>query len=108
MGTVEEMACYVDDLFPTPRSERWRHSQACHLMADTDEELHAMAAELGLKKSAARGLGIAHQHEHHYELTAAQRRKAVEAGAIEETRVGAALRITAAARADSQEGGRVG
>lgn len=45
------MAVYVDSLKPCPRSSKWPYTQSAHLLADTDDELHAFAARLGLKRS---------------------------------------------------------
>ena len=76
------MPCYVDPLFDTRGwSDQWPFPEACHLMADSDEELHALAARLGLKRAW-------HQPRpphsvSHYDLTRRKRRAAVMAGAIE-------------------------
>lgn len=46
------MAVYVDELFDTQGlSPRWPFDQACHLTADTLEELHAFATNLAMKRS---------------------------------------------------------
>lgn len=71
------MSVYVDQLFTTPRSRRWRHDSACHLMADTLAELHAFAARIGLKRCWFQG--------DHYDLTEGRRAAAVQAGAVEVT-----------------------
>jgi hypothetical protein len=42
---------YVDELrtvVDTQRTAQWKWSEACHLFADTERELHAFAARLGL------------------------------------------------------------
>lgn len=69
------MAVYVDKL----RDWGWRLGPSCHLIADTNEELHAFAATLGLKRSwfQAKTSGP------HYDLTAGKRARAVELGAVE-------------------------
>jgi hypothetical protein len=47
----------------------------CHLIADTDEELHALATRIGLKRAWFQG--------NHYDLTPGRRALAVAAGAVE-------------------------
>lgn len=64
---------YVDDAVHPWRGERW-----AHLMADTLDELHAMAARLGLPRRAF-------QHRRsgaHYDVTAALRGRAIGLGAL--------------------------
>lgn len=69
------MAVYVDRL----RDWGWRLGPSCHLIADTNEELHAFAARLGLRRTwfqpAASGP--------HYDLTAGRRALALRLGAVE-------------------------
>ena len=69
------MAVYVDKL----RDWGWRLGPSCHLIADTNEELHAFAAQLSMKREwfqrSASGP--------HYDLTAFKRAKAVRLGAVE-------------------------
>lgn len=69
------MAVYVDAL----RDWGWRLGPSCHLIADTNEELHEFARRLGLKRSwfQAKASGP------HYDLTAGKRSLAVRLGAIE-------------------------
>lgn len=43
------MTCYVDDMWKLPMGQFGRMKMS-HLIADTEEELHAMAAKLGLKR----------------------------------------------------------
>lgn len=75
---------YVDELRPAkPTNARVaragvRHGHLwCHLMADTDEELHAFAARLGMKRDWF--------HRDHYDLTPPRRIGAVDFGAQEVT-----------------------
>jgi hypothetical protein len=49
-------------------NHRW-----AHMMADTDDELHAMAARIGLKREWFQG--------DHYDLTPSRHKRAVAAGA---------------------------
>jgi hypothetical protein len=70
------MAVYVDKL----RNWGWKLGPSSHLITDgPNEELHAFAAKLGLRRSwfqpAASGL--------HYDLTASKRALAVRFGAVE-------------------------
>ena len=66
------MAVYVDDAITLWRGHRW-----AHLMADTLDELHAMAAQLGLPRRAFqdRPSGA------HYDITAQMRTQALQLGA---------------------------
>jgi hypothetical protein len=48
------------------------------MIADTNEELHAMAAKIGLKRA-----WFQTNLEPHYDLTASKRKQAVAAGAVE-------------------------
>ncbi len=72
------MAVYVDYLFVA----LWRWKLACHMTADTLDELHDMARQLGLKRSWFQN----HPRFPHYDLTANMRRKAVLAGVKEQRR----------------------
>lgn len=76
------MPVYVDPLFDTEGwSEQWPFKQACHLMADSDEELHRMADRLLLLR---RWHQPCPPHSvSHYDLTATKRAEAVRKGAIE-------------------------
>lgn len=67
------MTVYVDNAVTPWRGQRW-----AHLMADTLDELHAFAAQLGkpmhafqLRRSGA-----------HYDITAAMREEAIGLGAV--------------------------
>lgn len=67
------MAVYVDDAVTLWRGQHW-----AHLMADTLDELHAFAAQLGIPRRAFqdRPSGA------HYDLTAALRQRALQLGAV--------------------------
>lgn len=72
------MTVYVDAMRPTPkpfRPHRWRYNRACHMLADTNVELEAMARKLQLRQTW--------RHGEHYDLTANKRAQAVAAGARE-------------------------
>lgn len=74
------MAVYVDALTPA----RWRYRYACHMGADSREELVRFAGALGMQNewlSSSTG-----RHREHFDLTPAMRRLAVAAGAVELSR----------------------
>ena len=85
------MSVYVDPLFPTPRTAGWRYRCACHLFADSIEELHAFAAKIGLLREwfqeSRRGAFP------HYDLTSRKRCEAIAAGAKQLTRFEVGKRI---------------
>jgi hypothetical protein len=65
------MAVYVDDARVPWRGQRWSH-----LVADTADELHAAAQELGLTRAAAQDRG----RTLHYDLPDDWRDAAIERG----------------------------
>jgi hypothetical protein len=69
---------YIDDMRMAatvgPINARWSH-----LMADTDDELHAFAGILGLKRSSVRFRGT---WKSRYEVTESARRRAIQLGAV--------------------------
>lgn len=64
---------YVDDM-----RARYGRMVMCHLLADTDEELHAMAARIGV---ARRWHQAPPKHDSHYDIALSKRALAVAAGA---------------------------
>ncbi|MEI7444502.1 MAG: DUF4031 domain-containing protein [Burkholderiales bacterium] len=84
------MTVYVDDARTPFRG--WR---MCHMLADTDEELQAMAEALGLQRRW--------QHGDHYDLNEEARERAVALGAVEIGR-----REAAAMRAHRRVHGHLG
>jgi hypothetical protein len=75
------MSVYVDDL------QKWPHARhacfkagSCHMMADTLEELHALASRIGLRRSWFQPRSFPH-----YDLSPGKREAAVAAGAVERT-----------------------
>jgi hypothetical protein len=68
------MAVYVDDARVPWRGRRWSH-----LVADTADELHAAARELGLPRRAAQDRG----RTLHYDLPEEWREAAIERGIAE-------------------------
>lgn len=72
------MAVYVDNA-----KVKWRGKQWCHLVADTIEELHEFAYQLGLQR---------HWFQHaasypHYDVTVEVREIALSIGAIQGDRI---------------------
>lgn len=52
----------------------------CHMVADTDEELHDMADKIGVKRKWHQCPGT---YKSHYDICLSKRAKAIKAGAIE-------------------------
>lgn len=77
------MTVYVDDGFCGPPGSWGKWTGGGHMQADTEEELHAFAARLGLKRSwyqpGSRPAAA------HYDLTAGKRKQAIALGAVSET-----------------------
>ena len=67
------MAVYVDDAVTLWRGHRW-----AHLMADTLDELHAFAAQLGLRREKFQDKTSGA----HYDVPAPVREEALRLGAI--------------------------
>jgi hypothetical protein len=74
------MTVYVDNM----RSRLGRMIM-CHMLADTDEELHAMADKIGVAQRWHQKAGTPHSH---YDICMRKRDLAVRCGAIEVTRAG--------------------
>jgi len=72
------MAVYVDDM-----RAAYGRMVMCHMLADTDDELHAMAARIGVARrwwqSPEKTSGS------HYDIALSKRALAVAAGAVEIT-----------------------
>lgn len=72
------MTVYVDDM-----KAKYGRMVMCHMLADTDEELHAMAARIGVARrwwqSPEKTSGS------HYDIALSKRALAVAAGAMEIT-----------------------
>jgi aryl-alcohol dehydrogenase-like predicted oxidoreductase len=73
------MAVYVDDAFVHGDWGRW--TGGGHMQADTADELHAMAARLGLRREWLQSKPTRPWHDH-YDLTRERRELAIELGAI--------------------------
>lgn len=87
------MTVYVDRPFPTKRSAQWPYAKAVHMMADTDDELHAFARKLHLRRSWFQG--------DHYDITHARYRTALRLGAVQTTSRGLA-RLRQGRRGDTE------
>lgn len=70
------MTVYVDDMYRYPMG-RYRGMQMSHMIADTEEELHAMASKIGVARKWYQG--------DHYDICRSKRTLAVKNGAIEIT-----------------------
>jgi hypothetical protein len=83
------MTVYVDTVRAYPDAGM-RFTDFCHLLADTRDELHAMADALGVPRRIFQD----HAWRWHYDLPAHLRAMAVSLGALEVTmhEVGALLR----------------
>ena len=74
----------VDPLVNWTGMTKLRNKQWCHMVSDTSaEELHAFAAQLGLKREWSQERPKASAH--HYDLTPTKRQLAVRLGAVEVT-----------------------
>ena len=80
------MSVYVDDM-----RAGYGRMVMCHMLADTDVELHVMADRIGVARRWHQKAGTPHSH---YDVCLAKRAAAVSAGAIEisRTRLGAIVR----------------
>jgi hypothetical protein len=72
------VACYVDRLIDYTDRVPYRHKVWCHLVADSDEELLACAAELGLSEAWMQGT---RGWDSHFDLPAPLRPGALAIGA---------------------------
>ena len=75
------MPVYVDDMYRYPMG-RFRRMKMSHMMADSRDELLAMADLIGLDRAWLQNAGQGRDREH-FDVSLAYRRKAVAAGAIE-------------------------
>ncbi|MDF8363330.1 MULTISPECIES: DUF4031 domain-containing protein [Achromobacter] len=66
---------YVDSMQAT-----FGRMKMCHMVADTDEELHAMADRIGVARRHHQKADTPHSH---YDICLAKRKLALKAGAIE-------------------------
>lgn len=69
------MTVYVDNM-----RARLGRMVMCHMVADTDDELHTMADRLGLRRRWHQKPGTPHSH---YDICLAKRAEALNLGAVE-------------------------
>lgn len=81
------MPVYVDQPLTNPTDTRiaacFSGRQSCHMYADTLEELHHMAQEIGLRREWFQDK----QQLQHYDLTMGKRAQAVGRGAVQQNRM---------------------
>ena len=68
------MTVYVDDM-----QAQFGRMRMCHMLADTDDELHAMADRIGV---ARRWHQAPPKHDSHYDIALSKRAQAVANGAV--------------------------
>lgn len=71
------MTVYVDKM-----EAKYGRMIMCHMLADTDEELHIMADAIGVDRKWHQKAGTPHSH---YDICKAMKAKALSLGAIEIT-----------------------
>ncbi len=71
------MPVYVDNM-----RAAYGRMKMCHMIADTTEELLAMADRIGVQRKWLQKAGTAHEH---FDIALSKRRIAVAAGAVEVT-----------------------
>lgn len=72
------MTVYVDELSHWPGAKRPFHEGSCHLTATTDDELHAFATRIGMRRAWFQE----HRVANHYDLTPTRRARALRLGAV--------------------------
>jgi hypothetical protein len=75
------MAVYVDDMHLTPMGQFGR-MKMCHMVADTTDELLAMADRIGVDRRWLQKRGTHHEH---FDIAMSKRTLAVQFGAVEVT-----------------------
>lgn len=91
------MTVYVDDM-----RAQFGRMVMCHMLADTDDELHAMADKIGVARRWHQKAGTTHSH---YDIALSKRALAVAAGAVEIDKQGVADILRARRFAQLQKGG---
>ncbi|WP_050514213.1 MULTISPECIES: DUF4031 domain-containing protein [Streptomyces] len=102
------MAVYVDEIQDwtwIAKARGLRHTHWCHLTADSEEELHAFAVRLGLRRAWFQKKGP-RDYRWHYDIVPSKRDQAVRLGAQEvDRRFMGELMIR---RQEERDGGTVG
>lgn len=75
------MTVYVDDMH-TSSLGHFGRMKMCHMIADTDDELHAMADKIGVARKWFQHPGTPGRH---YDIAMSKRALAVRSGAVEIT-----------------------
>ena len=91
------MTVYVDDM-----AAPFGRMVMFHMVADTDEELHAMADKIGVARRWHQKAGTMHSH---YDICKAKRAQAVAHGAVEVDRAGLAAVLKKKRAAAAATGG---
>lgn len=84
------MSVYVDDMYKHEIGE-FRNMKMSHMVADSTEELLAMADKIGV---ARRWIQYPGTNREHFDICVSKRAKAVAAGAVEVTMRELAMRRT--------------
>lgn len=79
------MAVYVDDMRAV-----YGRMIMCHMLADTDDELHAMAKKIGVNRKWHQKSGTPHSH---YDIALSKKALAITGGAVEINRQEVAVLI---------------
>lgn len=77
------MPVYVDPELAWTPTPSWPWSSVSHLYADTEEELHAFARKIGLRRRWCSDHTQPNSRLLHYDLNSARRARAVTQGAVE-------------------------
>lgn len=67
------MTVYIDDMYKFPMGQ-FRRMKMSHMIADSDDELHAFAARIGMSREWFQG--------DHYDVSKAKRDLAIALGAV--------------------------
>ena len=73
------MGVYVDSLLRYPGNRRHPGNPTCHLFADSEPELHAFAARIGMRREWAQ---VGRRGVPHYDLNGERRTVAIALGAL--------------------------
>jgi len=92
------MTVYVDDMHLTPMG-RFGRMKMCHMIADSTDELLAMADRIGVSRRWIQAKGTAREH---FDIAMSKRKLAVAAGAVEIT-MREAAEITRRRRTDRDD-----
>lgn len=90
------MSVYVDDM-----SAAFRRMKMCHMIADSTDELLAMADRIGVQRKYLQYPGSPREH---FDICKSKRALAVKAGAIELTLRGLAMKCYERAGRKTHEG----